>query len=190
MAQNVLKLHDRGVDIELILTDESYIHVNGVLVFGRPPVNTNLLVEQKMKLIKREPYEKTGVGTKAHDEAKKYVTEFESKFDKEFLTKSWNVVMDNLRFRNIVFQADYYKMLPQDKPVGAIVQSTKKFLLGGICEENQENISAIRNMFAAYIVNCDKYYSTDDAPKAKTIITKVKPTTDWTSRAKEVNDQK
>lgn len=190
MGQNVLKIYDRGVQIDLVLTDEAYIQVNGTLIYGSPRSGTILAPSAPVKLIKRQPYEKTGVGTKAHQEAEKYVAEFESKFDKEFLTRYWNVVMDNLHFRNVVFRADYYKMLPQDKPVGAIMQSTKKFLMGGHCEQNQENIPSIRNMFNAYMNNCDKFYSADGTPQTKTIITKQKPTIDWSSRAQEVNETK
>lgn len=192
MSQNILKIEDRGVSIELVLTNEAVVQVNGSLVFGQPKQGT-MLDAPRMQLIKRESHEKTGIGTKAYQDAQKYLTEFESKFDKEFLTRFWNVVMDNLHFRNIVYRADYCKMLPQDKPVDAIAQSTKKFLMSGFCEQHQENISAIRNMFSAYITNCDRYYSAETATQTKTIIAKQKPkltATDWASRAKEVLEQK
>lgn len=179
MTQNVVKLRDRGIVIDLILSSDCYIEVNGIGVFGKTPNNRPLT----HKLVKRETHESVGKGSKAYLDAEEYVTKFESKFDSDFLEKFWNPVMKHMHFMNTVFMADYLKTLP-NKPVGAVVQSTKKFLRSGFAEENGQNTPAIRNMFSAYMENCDKFYK--EETHITTLTKKTEPKS-WLERAKEVN---
>lgn len=176
---NVVKIRDRGVTIDLVLSSECYIDVNGTTVFGKSPNNHSLT--PKLQLIKRPIHQNTGKGSKAYLEAEQYLKTFESKFDSDFIQRFWNVAMDKMRFMNIVYRADYCKMLPAEKPVDAIIQSVKKFLISGFIEENQENVTSIRNMFMAYMQNCDKFYQQKDKS-----VTEQKPDR-WSARAKEVN---
>lgn len=190
--QNVIKVRDRGVTIDLILTDEAFIDVNGVTVWGRRHAASN--VTQKWELQKRPIHEKTGKGTKTYEEAEKYVAEFEAKFDKSFLDKHWSTAIGHMRFMNVVYKADYYKLLPSDKPLEAIVESTKRFLVSGVCEQNDGNVSAIRSMFSAYMNNCDRFYQQNNNTNIqKTVVKKQdKQTSDekWLNRAQELHKDK
>lgn len=179
---NIVKIRDRGVTIDLVLSSECYIDVNGTTVFGKSPNNVSLT--PKFQLTKRAAHEDTSKGSKAYLEAEEFVKTFESRFDTEFLQRFWNVVMEKMRFMNVVYRADYLKMLPPDKPTEAMMQSTKKFLISGFPEQNQENVGSVRNMFMAYMQNCDRFYQKDQKP---VVMQPTKNTERWSNRAKEVN---
>lgn len=184
MSQHILKIRDRGIQIDLVVSSEAYVDCDGTTIFGKSPNNASLT--PKWQLTKRPPHVSTAKGSKAYQESEKIVTDFESKFPADFKEKYWNRVMDHMHFMNLTYRADYLATLPTDKPIDRMIESTKKFLVDGSCEQNEENVSAIRNLFRAYMENCDRFAKLEP----KKLVKKEESPDKWLNRAKSLHTEK